>query len=853
MCLLINNVVMKRARLTITTNNNYDGILVLSKQELLGNASKTTPTFRSYTNPQGSDISVLNDNITILSRTKCNIEKENLVFVLSENRTGVFIRLTNFSIKNLSGVGAEVTFETTGRYNYQEQFTISFNVYSEFLDLELSNSNIVYQDQRLQPNKTIVSFDVKCVKKTLGLLDWQYKPCNYTLSISEPFYFIDGGRKTNSKRLSSKLGFNTTLNIGLAELCESIIGQDLTPCIKKEGNGYSENSPLSTFRLEYSSIEIKNVQGINRTPIIGETEPIESFDAMFKSVTPHLEPWQNIDNDVEIKINPPFCFQETECDSLKIIAGPSLHQCIHVCLSSETDISYIGKKLIPIVSISAKGIKEEVKLQHPVIIQPKPKPEIEVKFVPELSPFRITDITKDIRMGYLEITNTCNNPLGEDLIIKRIEPSNKCISIEEAVYSPINPGKSAKVTVLKYKSQAFQDLTEEPFSVNCMIIVSSNAGVKNRKLELVVTEGTPVGNQDEIIIPITPLPQLNIGVSDQILCYDGEEKKDVDLNVSHWHDKPRKNVSLFLEDKNGVASLEENCFPKIAPNVDNKSQLLIDVSKLAINKPTQVVVSAKADYTYKVSKSVTIIKKAKEPAKPKIENYYSENNFIYANGQEYKVSTFEIINDTQSASEIEAESAEITSLCIEIAEQEKIVYLSFFRIDRPKDLLKPQERVKCAVLLKIEREKFDKDSDYFSYRPVCDGLTNYEEARNQTQYVTINRQLPVDKGKITFEPEKIVYNPNAEIVFVGKLRLQKSDNPNPDMYYDRINERIKLTDDDFYFEDENSNVLKGEQSFEREEKCLFLYWKVIGNWNNELQKIKLPICYYCDNVPEDNE
>ena len=965
---------MKRARLTITTNINYDGFLVLSKQELLGNASKTTPTFRAYTNPQGSDISVLNDNITILSRTKCNIEKENLVFVLSENRTGVFIRLTNFSIKNLSGVGAEVTFETTGRYNYQEQFTISFNVYSEYLGLELFNPRIVYQDRRLQANKAIESFDVKCVKKTLGLLDWQYKPCNYTLSISEPFYFIDGGRKTNSKRMSSKVGFITTLNVGLADINDSLVGEELTPIITLDGNGTPSRHSLVSFRLEYlrlsidkgqlvfneaefdvkkaiiafnvkckkepeglldwqylpcsysistekpfsyltntgvndnicvmsdlgldsvfnlclseisdsivgkdlspnlivssihdanavktlitlkleySSINVSNINGINLKPIIGDTSPIESFDISFKVRTKNLMQWQYLANECELRLNQPFCFEESRSDTIKVKSLHGLFKTLHVCLLSKTDSSYVGKELTPVVTISGTGINDNVELQRPVVIQPKPAPGIEVKFVPELSPLRISDITNDIRMGYLEVTNTCDNPLGDNLIINKIDSSKKCITVEEAVFSPINPGKSAKVTVLKYESQAFQDLMEEPFSVDCMINVNSNAGVKNKRFKLVVTDSTPVGNNDEIIIPITPLPQLNIGVSDQILCYDGEEKKDVDLNVSHWHDKPRKNVSLSFEDKNGVASLEENCFPKIAPNVDNKSQLLIDVSKLAINKPTQVVVSAKADYTYKVSKRVTIIKKAKEPAKPKIENFYSERNYIYANGQKYKVSTFEIVNDTQSASEIEAESADITSLRVEMTEKEKTGYSAFFRIEKPKDVLEPQERVKCTVMLKIEREKFDKNSDYFSYRPVCDKQINYEEAQYQTQSMSINRQLPVEKSLISFEPEQNNgYNPKDDRLLIGTIVLhEKRENPDPERYYDRVKEGIGIVDNDFFFMNEEEVKTNDMQIFGIEKKPLKLYWKILGR-ENVFMDISLPIHYYCDNVHEDND
>lgn len=965
---------MKRARLTITANKNYD-VLVLKKNELLGKAGKATPTFRAYTNPQGSDISTLNDNIIILSETKCNIEKENLVFALSENRTGICLRLNNFSIKNLLGLGAEVTFETTGKYNYQEQFTISFNVPSEFLGLELSNPRIVYQGQRLQPNKAIESFDVKCVQKTSGLLDWQYRSCNYTLSIAEPFYFIlDGGRKSNSQRLSSKLGFNTTLNVGLADISDSIVEEDLMPIITLDGNGTSSKHPLLSFRLvylglsidegqlvfneaefdvkkaiiafnakckkdpegltdwrylpcnyllnvekpfsfltntgvkdsipvisdfgidstfklclseiadsmvnkellpsltisnlhntnanqtllsfklEYSGVEVSNIKAIKLKPIIGDTEAFESFDLSFKGRTKNLMQWQYLANKCELKLCQPFCFEESRSDSIAVKSLCGLFETLHVCLSSKTAPSYIGKELIPIVTISGKEINDEVELLHPVIIQPKPVPEIEVKFVPESSSFRITDITKDIIMGYLEITNNCKNPLGEDLVIKKIEPSNKCISIEKAVYSPINPGKSVKVTVLKYKSQAFMGLTEEPFSINCIINVTSNAGARDLRFTLVVTDSTPVWNQDEITIPITPLPQLNIGVSDQIICYDGEEKKEVDLCVSHWHDKPRKNVLLSLEDKKGVASLEKNSFPIITPNVDYKLQLLIDVSKLKLNKPTQVIVSAIADYTYKVSKSVTIIKNSKEVAKPKIENFYSENNFIYANGQEYKVSTFDIVNDTQSASEIEAESADITSLGIEIAEQEKIVYSPFFRIDRPKDLLKPQEKVKCTVLLKIKREKFYEDSVYFNYRPVCDNQINYEEVHNQTQSVTINRQLPVEKGMISFDPEQNNgYDPKDNSFFIGTIVLhEKKENPYPERFYDRIEECIGIVDKNFFFTNNEGKETDDIQTFGIEKKELRLYWRVLGRENLFLD-IPLPIHYYCENVPEDND
>lgn len=963
---------MSKNIVTISDISNYDNVFSRQKKELLEKA--TLPTIAAYTNPNGADIQALNKNIRILASTKCQISKDNLEFVLLADRSGVSLRLTNFSIKNLSGIGAEVKFETTGRYNYQEQFTISFNVYSEYLGLELSNPRIVYQDRRLQPNKAIESFDVKCVKKTSGLLDWQYKPCNYTLSISEPFYFIDGGRKTNSKRLSSNIGFNTTLNVGLADINDSIVGDELTPVITIDGNGTSSRKSLLSFRLvylglsvdegnlvfnepefdvnkatiafnvkckkepeelldwqylpcsysinaekpfsfltnagvkdgirvmsdlgldsifnlclseisdsivgkdlspnlilssmhdanavktlislklEYSGIRVSNICGINLKPIIGDMKPIESFDISFKGRTKNLMQWQYLANDCELRLNQPFCFEESRSDIIKVKSLHGLFKTLHVCLSSKTDPSFIGKELTPVVTIFGTGINDNVELQHPVIIQPKPAPGIEVKFVPELSPLRISDITNDIRLGYLEITNTCNNPLGDNLIINKIDSSNKCISVEEAVFSPINPGKSAKVTVLKYKSQAFQDLTEEPFSINCMINVNSNAGVKNLRFILVVTDSTPVGNQDEIIIPITSLPQLNIGITDTTNCFDGEGKKEVDLCISHWHDKPRKNVSLSLEDKKGVASLEENSFPEIAPNADKHTLLFVDVSKLALNKPTQVIITANADYTYKVSKTVTIIENPKEEAKLRIENLSGSIYSICANGKEYSVATFDVVNATQSSSVVEAESADITSLHVEMTEKEKTGYSAFFRIVRPKDVLKPQERAKCTVVLKIEREKFDKDSDYFSYRPVCDNQINYEEAQYQTQSMSINRQQPVEKSEISFEPERNNgYDPKDNSLLIGTIVLhEKRENPDSERFYDRVKEGIGIVDKDFFFMNEEGVESEDLQTFGIEKTKLKLYWKVLGR-ENVFKDIPLPIHYYCENVPEDND
>lgn len=963
---------MSKYIVKISDAGNYDNVLSRQKKELLEKA--TLPTIGAYTNPNGADIQALNKNIRILATTKCQISKDNLEFVLLADRSGVSLRLTNFSIKNLSGIGAEVKFETTGRYNYQEQFTISFNVYSEYLGLELPNPRIVYQGRRLQPNKAIISFDVKCLKKTLGLLDWQYKPCNYTLSVSEPFYIIDGGRKTNNQRLSSKLDFNKTLSVCLADIDDSLVGEELTPIITLDGNGTSSRQSLISFRLEYlrlsidkgqlvfnesefdvkkaiiafnvkckkeaeglldwqylpcnyslnaekpfsfltntgvkdsirvmsdfgldstynlclseiadsmvgkdlspnlivssihdanavktlitlkleySTIKISNINEINLKPIIGDTSPIESFDMSFKGRTKNLMQWQYLANECELKLNQPFCFEESRGDAIKVKSLHGLFKTLHVCLSSKIDSSYVGKELTPVVTISGTGIFDNVDLQHPVVIQPKPAPGIEVKFVPELSPLRISDITNDIRMGYLEVTNTCDNPLGDNLIINKIDSSKKCITVEEAVFSPINPGKSAKVTVLKYKSQAFQNLMEEPFSVDCMINVNSNAGVKNKRFKLVVTDSTPVGSQDEIIIPITPLPQLNIGIADTITCFDGEEKKEVDLCISHWHGKPRKNVSFSLDDKKGVASLDEGNFPEIIPNADKHTLLFIDTSNLPINKPTLVVITANADYTYKTSKTITIIKNSKEEAKLRIENLSGSVFGIYANGKEYPVATFDVVNATHSSSVVEAESADITSLRVEMTEKEKTGYSAFFRIVRPKDVLKPQERTKCTVMLKIEREKFDKDSDYFSYRPVCDNQINYEEAQYQTQSMSINRQLPVEKSLISFEPEQNNgYNPKDDRLLIGTIVLhEKRENPDPERYYDRVKEGIGIVDNDFFFMNEEEVEKNDMQTFGIEKKPLRLYWKILGR-ENVFMDISLPIHYYCDNVPEDND
>ena len=963
---------MRKTNIVISDVSCYD-VLVRHKSELLAKATMVTPTVRAFSNPKGSDLKALNDNIRIISSTKCQISKKNLEFVLLDDRSGVSLRLINFSISNLSGLDASVKFETTGRYNYREQFDIFFNVYSEFLGLDLSNPRIVYQDRQLKASKVIESFDVKCVKKTSGLLDWQYKPCNYTLSISEPFFFIDGGRKRNSQRLSSKIGFNTTLNIGLADINASIVGEELTPIITIDGNGtssrysllsfrlvysslsideghlvYNESefdvnkatiafnvkfkkepddlqdwqylpcnytikvekpfsfltntgvkdivrimsdfgldsvfnlclsfisdsivgkdlSPnlmvssihntnvtktLISFKLEYSDLMINNIKELIPNPIIVDTAPIESFDITFKGKTSNLKLWQYLANDCLLKLNEPFCFVESGTDSIKEKVRPNLHKTLNVCLSSHIESSYIGKDLIPEVLVSGKGINEKVKLK-PTNPSPPPSSKMKIEFIPALSPLRVLDITKDQKIGSLKITNTCDNPLGESLIISKIDSISKCVSTEEVAFSPIKPGASVEGIGLIYKAQSFNDLAVDPFLVNCMIIVNSNAGVKNLRLTLVVTDNPPAGNQDEIIIPITPLPQLNIGVSDQLICYDGEEKMEVDLNISNWYEKPRKNVYLSLDDTKGVASLDENSFPEIAPNIDYKTMLLLDATKLTINKPVQVVISAKADYTYKVSKSVTIIKKVKEVAKPKIENFYSESYSIYANGQEYKVSTFEIVNDTQSASEIEAESADITSLRIEIADQEKTVYSTFFRIKRPKDFLKPQERVKCTVMLKIEREKFDKDSDYFSYRPVCDNQINYEEAQYQTQSMSINRQQPVEKSKISFDPERHNgYAPKDNSLLIGTIVLHKKrENPDSERYYDRVKESIGIVNKDFFFMNEEGVESDDIQTFGIEEKKVKLYWKVLGR-ENVFMDISLPIHYYCENVPEDND
>ena len=157
-------------------------------------------------------------------------------------------------------------------------------------------------------------------------------------------------------------------------------------------------------------------------------------------------------------------------------------------------------------------------------------------------------------------------------------------------------------------------------------------------------------------------------------------------------------------------------------------------------------------------------------------------------------------------------------------------------------------------MLKIEREKFDKDSDYFSYRPVCDNQINYEEAQYQTQSMSINRQQPVEKSKISFDPERHNgYAPKDNSLLIGTIVLHKKrENPDSERYYDRVKESIGIVNKDFFFMNEEGVESDDIQTFGIEEKKVKLYWKVLGR-ENVFMDISLPIHYYCENVPEDND
>lgn len=836
-------------KIEISKNNNYK-VLTIQRSELLKNDKKKHCW--AYTNPKGPDIKALNDNICIKSARDCLISKENIKFELSNDGEYVFLCFINFSISNISGLDAQVTFETKGNYNYYFKDTLYFSVYNEYLGLELSESKFIYVDNILEANKPIICFNIKSKKNNLGLLTWQYNPCYYRISIEQPFYFIDNeGVKKNSVRELSKLDFSKTLNICLSEINEPIVGHVLKPVVRIEGNNKKWEHPLSNFKLEYSNLKISNIKVLKNNLIIGDSSSLLSFDVSFKANTSNLAPWKYLVNVCKLKINEPFQFVESMSDSIEVRVSYGYYQTFNVRFSTNIASHLIGSELTPQISIKGNQI-DEMKYLTPITPIAPPLPKIDLDFIPVLNPLCVCDIISDQKIGSLRITNACTCAFSRDLIVNGINTTNDCISVSKERVSPIKPGEGVEEIDILYHAQSFKDLTEEPFLVNSTIEVNSNVGQEKMDIGFIVTNDTLTKSSDKITIPITPLPQLNIGVSDQIICYDGEEKKEVDLCVSNWHDKPRKNVLLSLEDKKGVASLEVNSFPNITPNVDCELQLLIDVSKLTLNKPTQVVVSAIADYTYKVSKSVTIIKNSKEVAKPKIENFYSENNSIYANGQEYKVSTFEIVNDTKSASEIEAESADITSLDIEISEQDQKDYSTFFRINRPKDLLKPQERVKCTVILKIDREKFHENNVYFYYRPVCDNQANYEETRDLTQYVTINRQLPAERSMITFVPEQNNgYDPNDNHFLIGTIILHKKrENPDSGTYYDRTKERIGIVDKDFFFMDKEGIQINDVQTFGIEQKELRLYWRVK---DNVFLDMSLPIHYYCENVPEDND
>ena len=120
--------------------------------------------------------------------------------------------------------------------------------------------------------------------------------------------------------------------------------------------------------------------------------------------------------------------------------------------------------------------------------------------------------------------------------------------------------------------------------------------------------------------------------------------------------------------------------------------------------------------------------------------------------------------------------------------------------------------------------------------------------------MSIYEQQPVEKSKISFEPEQNNgYNPKDNIFLRGIIVLhEKSENFDPEKYYDRVKESIGIVNKEFFFMNEEGIESDEIQTFGIEKKKLKLYWKVLGRENIFLN-MPLPIRYYCENVPDDND